>query len=86
MRLARPSGTVVEEVIYPAGAPPAVSEQSRVVTVPLVSAGEPVVGDDLDAAKARVAAGLKTLPWEGLKLSRGEPAIPTRMVPPGNPT
>lgn len=86
IRLAQPTGTVVEEVIYPAGAPPAVSEQSRVVTVPLVSAGEPVVGDDLDAAKARVAAGLKTLPWEGLKLSRGEPAIPTRMVPPGNPT
>ncbi|MBV8349825.1 MAG: hypothetical protein JOZ49_20580, partial [Mycolicibacterium sp.] len=52
----------------------------------LVSGGEPVGDDDIDAARARVAAGLKSLPWEGLKLSRGEPAIPTRMVPPGNPT
>jgi nicotinate phosphoribosyltransferase len=86
MRLALPTGTIVEEVVYPAGAPPVVAEQSRVVTVPLVSGGEPLVADDLDAARARVAAGLKTLPWEGLKLSRGEPAIPTRIVPPANPT
>jgi nicotinate phosphoribosyltransferase len=86
MRLARPTGTVVEEVVYPAGAPPAVTERSRIVTVPLASAGEPMVDDDLDAARARAAAGLKALPWEGLKLSRGEPAIPTRMVPPGMPT
>ena len=31
-------------------------------------------------ARDRVAAGLLSLPWDGLKLSRGEPAIPTRMV------
>ena len=36
----------------------------------------------LAAARDRVAAGLHSLPWDGLKLSRGEPAIPTRMVPP----
>ena len=36
---------------------------------------------DLDAARARVADGLHSLPWEGLALSRGEPAIPTRVVP-----
>jgi nicotinate phosphoribosyltransferase len=29
-----------------------------------------------------VATGLRSLPWDGLKLSRGEPAIPTRVVPP----
>jgi nicotinate phosphoribosyltransferase len=85
MRLTWPTGTIAEEVVYPAGAPPSVSEPSRIVTVPLVSGGEPV-GDDIDAARARVAAGLKSMPWEGLKLSRGEPAIPTLMVPPGNPT
>jgi nicotinate phosphoribosyltransferase len=80
MRLARPTGTVVEEVVYPAGCPPAGLESRRTLTVPLVRGGEPVVGDDLRAARARVAAGLKSLPWDGLKLSRGEPAIPTRMV------
>ncbi len=86
MRLAQPTGMIVEEVVYPAGAPPAVSEESRIVTVPLASGGVPVVDDDLDTARARVASALKTLPWEALKLSRGEPAIPTRMLPPGNPT
>jgi nicotinate phosphoribosyltransferase len=34
-----------------------------------------------------VKAGLQSLPWDGLKLSKGEPAIPTRMVPvPGRNT
>ena len=47
------------------------------LSVPLVRAGDPVATDDLAAARARVATGLKSLPWEGLKLSHGEPAIPT---------
>ena len=80
MRLAGPTGTVLEEVVYPAGRPPATTEASRALTVPLVRGGEPVVAEGLSAARARVAAGLKSLPWDGLKLSRGEPAIPTRMI------
>ena len=81
VRLARPTGTVVEEVVYPAGRPPATTDVGRLLTVPLVRGGEPVVADDLSAARARVAAGLKSLPWDGLKLSRGEPVIPTTMIP-----
>ena len=84
VRLARPTGTVVEEVVYPAGRPPAATDAGRLLTVPLVRGGEPssepIVVEDLSAARARVAAGLKSLPWDGLKLSRGEPAIPTRMI------
>jgi nicotinate phosphoribosyltransferase len=49
--------------------------------VPLVRAGESVADLALAAARERVDAGLHSLPWDGLKLSRGEPAIPTRMVP-----
>jgi nicotinate phosphoribosyltransferase len=45
--------------------------------------GEPVADLSLDAARERVTFGLGSLPWDGLKLSRGEPAIPTRMVSPG---
>jgi nicotinate phosphoribosyltransferase len=40
--------------------------------------GSPV--DDvptLDESRAHLRAAMHTLPWEGLKLSRGEPAIPT---------
>ncbi len=84
-RLARPTGTVLEEVVHPAGQPPATAEAGRTLTVPLVRDGEPVVADDLSGARARVAAGLKSLPWDGLKLSRGEPAIPTRMIPAVHP-
>lgn len=84
LRLAKPSGTVVEEVVHPVGAAPAETNgyQARPLTTELVRAGEPVAGHDLAAARDRVAAGLLSLPWDGLSLSRGEPAIPTRLIPP----
>jgi nicotinate phosphoribosyltransferase len=82
-RLAKKSGTIVEEVVYPAGRPPApLGFLERVLTVPLVKNGEPVGDLSLDTARERVAAGLRSLPWHGLKLSRGEPAIPTRLIAP----
>jgi nicotinate phosphoribosyltransferase len=83
MRLAKPTGTVLEEVVYPAGNPPPVHGPCRTLTVPLVRDGEVVTDLDLGAARERVAVGLKCLPWDGLKLSRGEPAIPTRLIPSG---
>lgn len=83
LRLFRETGTAVEEVVHPAGRPPAVAEPHRTLTVPLVRRGE-VVTDigaaALIAARELVAAGLHSLPWEGLKLAPGEPAIPTRQV------
>ncbi|MET0702254.1 MAG: nicotinate phosphoribosyltransferase, partial [Mycobacterium sp.] len=82
MRVARSTGTVVEEVIYPVGRPQEFEEPSRILTVPMVRAGQPVADSDLAAARALVADGLKSLPWEGLKLSNGEPAIPTRLIAP----
>ena len=60
---------------------PALRARRAGLTVPLVKKGEPVADLGLAAARDRVAAGLHSLPWDGLKLSRGEPAIPTRMVP-----
>jgi len=79
-RLSRPSGTVVEEVVHPVGASPS-DEGSRTVTVPLVRAGEVTARSDLQSARDLVASGLRSLPWEGLALSRGEPAIRIRQVP-----
>ncbi|WP_238950712.1 nicotinate phosphoribosyltransferase [Mycobacterium sp. IDR2000157661] len=84
LRLARNTGTIVEEVVHPYGRPPVEDDglTARPLMVPLVRAGEPVGGQDLDSARQRVQAGLTSLPWDGLKLSHGEPAIPTRLIPP----
>jgi nicotinate phosphoribosyltransferase len=64
--------------VYPAIAPPAIGEHDRVVPVPLMRGGE-LVPDlpTLDDSRGHLRAALVSVPWEGLKLSRGEPAIPT---------
>jgi nicotinate phosphoribosyltransferase len=81
-RFAKRTGTAVEEVVHPVDRPPATTAGlvATALAVPLVRSGLTVADVDLSAARARVAAGLRSLPWDGLKLSRGEPAIPTRMV------
>jgi len=78
-RLSRSSGTVIEEVVHPVAAPPATAP-SRILTVPLVRGGEVLAAPDLGAARELVVRGLGSLPWEGLALSHGEPAIPTRQI------
>jgi nicotinate phosphoribosyltransferase len=85
LRLSRPTGTVTEEVVYPAGRPPATGGAHRTLTVPLVRDGK-VVAETGPAALAEarrlVAAGLRSLPWEGLGLAEGDPAIPTTQISP----
>ncbi|HXS86922.1 MAG TPA: nicotinate phosphoribosyltransferase [Mycobacterium sp.] len=85
VRLARSTGTITEEVVYPAGRPPDSAEPSRLLTVPLVRGGEVVAETDLGVARDLVASGLRSLPWEGLMLSHGEPAIPTTQIPARRP-
>ncbi|OFJ55003.1 nicotinate phosphoribosyltransferase [Mycolicibacterium grossiae] len=83
-RLAKESGTIVEEIVHPADVEPETPPGlvARTLTVPLVRGGRPVADPDLASVRSRVAAGLGSLPWDGLKLSRGEAAVPTRMVAP----
>lgn len=85
VRRHRASGTATEEVVA-AQAPPPPEIHDRALQVPLVRAGVPVEDlgagrDGLDAARGRVRAALLSLPWEGLKLSHGGPAIPTSHLP-----
>ncbi|MFP5022684.1 nicotinate phosphoribosyltransferase [Pseudonocardia phyllosphaerae] len=87
LRRFKPTGTAVEEVVFGQGAgvpDPAVGPHDRVLPVPLVRDGK-VVADpahvELEAARERLRAALVAVPWEGLKLSRGEPAIPTVFGP-----
>jgi nicotinate phosphoribosyltransferase len=81
LRVAKQSGTVVEEVVHPFGRPPS-DQPGRALTIDLVCDGEPVADLSIDAARRRVKDGLHSLPWDGLKLSKGEPAIATRIIPP----
>lgn len=83
LRLSRDSGIVTEEVVYAAGRQPAVSEPARVLTVPLVRGGELVSKPNLAAARELVTSGLRSLPWEGLNLSHGDPAITTTQISAG---
>ena len=80
VRLARSTGTIVEEIIFPANAAVPESDEFTVseLAIPLIRSGDPVDSlPTLQDGRERVAAGLLSLPWEGLKLSEGEPAIPT---------
>ncbi|TDZ94194.1 nicotinate phosphoribosyltransferase [Mycobacteroides salmoniphilum] len=81
LRTARPTGTITEEVVYRAATGlPTLKEPHRTLTAPLVRGGTPITTDSLEDARGRVRAGLLSLPWEGLGLSHGDPAITTRLV------
>jgi nicotinate phosphoribosyltransferase len=83
LRAYKPTGTATEEIIV-AGASPEPGPNERLLQIPLIRAGEPVAGlPALDDARERLRAATISLPWDGLKLSRGEAAIPTRIVPAG---
>ena len=83
LRRFKPTGTAVEEVVFPHGRPPAAGPHDRELPVPLVRSGEltpDAAAGGLDDARERLRTALVAVPWEGLKLSRGEPAIPTTFV------
>jgi nicotinate phosphoribosyltransferase len=83
VRRHRSTGTATEEVVSAAG-PVDLGTHDRALQVPLVRNGTAVTdGRSLADARLHLAQALVTLPWEGLKLSHGEPAIPTRLVPSG---
>ena len=84
LRRYKATGTATEEIIYPAGGePPAAEEFDRQLLKPLLRGGVPVDGlPTLEQSRAALADGLVSLPWSGLKLSRGEPAIPTTNLTP----
>ncbi len=78
VRRYKPTGTATEEVVHLRATPPERGPHDRVVPVPLMRGGEPVDGlPGLEQSREHLRAALVSVPWEGLKLSRGEPAIPT---------
>ncbi|MGH3948285.1 MAG: nicotinate phosphoribosyltransferase [Pseudonocardiaceae bacterium] len=79
LRRFKKTGTAIEELIYPiAGPEPERDTHDEILPIPLVRAGEVVDNlPTLEDGRQRLRRALVSLPWEGLKLSHGEPAIPT---------
>ncbi|MEO7980740.1 MAG: nicotinate phosphoribosyltransferase [Sporichthyaceae bacterium] len=76
VRRHRSTGTATEEVVRSQGSP-APREGDRALQVPMVRAGKLLELPTLEGSRAHLKKMLTTLPWQGLALSRGEPAIPT---------
>ncbi|HSK27245.1 MAG TPA: nicotinate phosphoribosyltransferase [Jiangellales bacterium] len=76
LRRRSPGGTAQAEVVG-VGRPPTDDGDDRPLLVPLVRDGEIVGREPLTAARERHAAARAELPRTALRLSRGEPAIPT---------
>ncbi len=82
LRRYRSTGTATEEVIYQLSGPaPDVETGDVPLQVPMVRAGARVDKPPaLQEARDRLSRALVSLPWEGLKLSQGDPAIPTTVL------
>ena len=73
----------MEEVVYPfANDIPTIGTLTATeLTVPLMRNGSVLEGlPSLQESREYLAAQLVTLPWEGLALSRDEPALATRFI------
>jgi nicotinate phosphoribosyltransferase len=76
VRRHKPTGTATEEVVTSRGAPEALPND-RALQRPFVRAGATVDGlPTLDESRDHLRQCLISIPWEGLKLSAGDPAIP----------
>jgi nicotinate phosphoribosyltransferase len=81
LRRHKETGTAVEEVVYIVGHDIARGEYDQELQIPLVRGGDVVPGlPSLDDGRERLRKALVSVPWEGLKLSQGEPAIPTSFL------
>jgi nicotinate phosphoribosyltransferase len=83
LRTHKPTGTALEEIVI-AGTDVEPGEGERRLQRPLMRAGTAAADlPSLAESRDHLRAATVTLPWDGLKLSRGEPAIPTRVIDPG---
>ncbi|MEH0843048.1 nicotinate phosphoribosyltransferase [Micromonospora sp. CPCC 205711] len=80
VRRHKPTGTATEEVIVPQGVPDR-RPNDRLLQRSFVIDGEPVELPSLDESREHLRQCLISIPWEGLKLSGGDPAIPVTVVP-----
>ncbi|MFD0784744.1 nicotinate phosphoribosyltransferase, partial [Micromonospora azadirachtae] len=80
VRRHKPTGTATEEVIVPQGVPER-QPNDRLLQRQFVIGGEPTELPTLAESREHLRECLISIPWEGLKLSGGDPAIPVNVVP-----
>ncbi|GIE29059.1 nicotinate phosphoribosyltransferase [Actinoplanes italicus] len=80
IRRHKPTGTATEEIIYSQGVPDH-QANDRLLQRTYVEAGEVLDAPGLPEARDHLRQNLISIPWEGLKLSAGDPAIPVVIVP-----
>lgn len=80
VRRHKPTGTATEEIVVSQGVPDH-RPNDRLLQTSYVISGEPAAQPPLAAARDHLRQCLISIPWEGLKLSAGDPAIPVTVVP-----
>jgi nicotinate phosphoribosyltransferase len=81
VRRHKPTGTATEEIVVSQGVPDW-QVGDRLLQRDFVLGGEPVEGlPTLAESRERLRDALISIPWEGLKLSAGDPAIPVTVIP-----
>ncbi|MGK5442008.1 nicotinate phosphoribosyltransferase [Micromonospora sp. URMC 105] len=80
VRRHKPTGTATEEIIVPQGVPDR-QPNDRLLQRSFIVEGEPVALPSLDESREHLRQCLISIPWEGLKLSGGDPAVPVTVVP-----
>jgi nicotinate phosphoribosyltransferase len=80
VRRHKPTGTATEEIVVSQGVPDH-RPNDRLLQHTFVAGGEVVDPPSLAESREHLRQCLISIPWEGLKLSAGDPAIPVTMVP-----
>lgn len=82
VRRHKPTGTATEEIVVSQGVPDR-QANDRLLQHSYVVDGEPVDLPTIAESREHLRQCLISIPWEGLKLSAGDPAIPVTVVPAG---
>ncbi|MEV4754628.1 nicotinate phosphoribosyltransferase [Micromonospora sp. NPDC049559] len=80
VRRHKPTGTATEEIVVSQGVPDR-QPNDRLLQRSYVVGGEPAPLPTLEESRDHLRQCLISIPWEGLKLSAGDPALPVTVVP-----
>ncbi|HWG98560.1 MAG TPA: nicotinate phosphoribosyltransferase [Pilimelia sp.] len=80
VRRHKPTGTATEEIVVAQGVPDH-RPGDRLLQHSFLVGGEPEHVPSLTEAREHLRQCLISIPWEGLKLSAGDPALPVTVVP-----